>query len=99
MLIIEVWNGNSWRVAGRVEPGRTHAMLDYRSRDDTDVMRFAVERQCTTITIDGSSTIIELRDRSEPWERVLLAKWMRAPMMCRLRHRLVPSASDAAPES
>jgi hypothetical protein len=93
MLIIEVWNGSRWRVAAKVKPGVTHAMLDYRSRDDTDVLRFAVEPEQTTITIDGSTTVIELRARSEPWERMLHAKWMRAPMMCRLHHRSEPLRS------
>jgi hypothetical protein len=96
VLVIEAWDGNCWRVAGKVKPGATHAMLDYRSRDDTDVLCLTVEPGRTVITIDGSATVIELRPNGQPWERMLHAEWMRAPMLCRLRHRPEPirSAGD-----
>lgn len=96
MLIIEVCNGNVWRLAGRVQPGAALRMFLWRSRDDTDVLRFEVEWDRTLITIAGSSTVIELRAGSEPWEQVMHARWMRAPMLCRLRHRPEPIRFAAA---
>ena len=88
MLIIEVWNGNVWKLAGTAGPGTAQTLLDYRSRDDTEPLRIAVEDERTTISTER--TVIELRCGSEPWERMLLAKWMRAPMFCRLQHRSEP---------
>ena len=71
-------------------------MLDYRSRDDTEPLRIEVEQERTTITTPGAH-----RDRaargSEPWERMLLAKWMRAPMFCRLQHRSEPTGRLTVP--
>lgn len=87
MLIIEVWNGNVWRVAGRLKPGTARTMLDYRSRDDYAPLRFDVEHERTRITVAGDTTVIELDPASDPWERLLHANWMRAPMLCRLHHR------------
>jgi hypothetical protein len=85
MLIIDVWNGNVWRRAGRLGPGQQRIVTDTKRGDE---LRLVVEDQGTVVMTGSDSPLLRLRPGDEPWERVLSADWMSAPTLCRLHHRI-----------
>lgn len=87
MLIVEVWDGCRWQIAGRIRPGSVHVVTD---QQQGDLLHLAVEEQRTVVSQGEHNPwpILELGPADEPWERVLKATWMTEPTLCRLRHSL-----------
>jgi hypothetical protein len=84
VLIIEIWNGNAWRHAGRIRPGTRHTLIDHKRGEP---LHLVVETDSTTVMTDSNSPLLTLRFGDAPWERVLTADWLPAAMLCRLHHR------------
>jgi hypothetical protein len=87
MLVIEAWNGNVWRVVGRMKPGMQHTVLDHNRGV---LLHLVIEPERTTVRTAAypPEVLLELSADDEPWERLIRANWMRESMLCRLHHRV-----------